>query len=1446
MIKKAHWIIAGMMALAMVVNGAGLAQNTSEDSFTGITLTPARPVQAEPISMTMGDLHSLPSLTDAQLNVLADALDATPMQPYDEAVDGNFCSLQHPDWPPLPGNMQKLPVWPMQGFYLLNDLTFDYEALKKPKPVKGGKQMLAMSANLSVPGGGSGGGSMSPNIMSTFAVDTNQLWLEITNVSNGCSYLNLHNGTNLVYEILSKTNLLNASWTIEQALWPTDTNCQPFTVATLDRQMLFIRAKDWTGVDGNGNGLPDWWEWKYFGIINVNATNQDAYGNTMLFDYQQGLDPNAIVFSIRPIQYVNTTSPVLPLNIIGGTPFYMAVLVNDYDPADAVWMPYSTNLTANLSGGDGNYHIKVGLRGNAADSTATWRDVSLVLDTLSPVITITNPSTLVVSNTAINLQGFANETLSSVRFDVSNAGGIVTNRPGYLTGSYFDNNLSAYTTNYFTCPNVSLASGANWITIHATDLTGNTSVLNLTLNCAVDTSQPTLNVIWPTDGLVISGNNFSLQAQVNNPAAIIAATIVDASGNTNTVQGLVEGDGQVWVNNLPLGIGNNTVTVTAGLASGATASQTFSVVGNDVGLVIDPLTQLNQSKVTVTGSVGDPANDCVFVNGVQAYYPDESGDWEADNVPVSPGGTAVIKVEVYVGDPVLIGTQVRFVPQPATVQAMSYQLVEHNEFNSIIYWVYEDPTSHEITHGSYSDDGLEDIYINWRAGVGGTYQCVGFNDNWSGPFNLQSSYGPNPSDLQAAGCGLENAHVDVPSWSFTTVDGSPEWGSYQRQTSTQMQLLASGQQASGLTNVYLVRFAAVGLSYAVGNYSLDGTTWLPEVFQIGNQPLINTGQTNTSGANASGAVWGVTVVSAPAGQNVEVTPSFIHPPQGNWDYVFDEQAIQLYAPAVDNNRDGQITMDGSDATTPAKPFRFWVNNDHDGYDSSISDYDDMDPSIYGSDANNTSIPCTRDLEDYTRLWINTQGLTTDLQNGNLLLALEWKNTTGTPAIRLFPAVETNGGTLYLTDEATAQAQTNAPYGNCLNGGGVDELQGSLPFFISTNVLASLSADQPVVHLLFDAVSRGSGKLVVSIYKNDGVTKLAEGPPLYLKLQDVKEMYDRYTVGENPSSAPATTASLASGYSYDSTIPAENNYILFVHGWNMPTWEKDAFAETAFKRLYWQGYKGHFGEFRWPTGYGVSGLIQAIADADNYDNSEFNAWYSGTGLKNLLATLHSQYGNNVYLMAHSMGNVVAGEALKQAGANHLANTYVAMQGAVPAHCYDASMTIRTNLDDTFNNRLDLGYLSHTPNYYASYYTNGAPCYFNGTAGAGNYINFYNTQDWALSYWAVDEDLKPDIASGFSYNPVSNKFYAGDTEINFPTYTYEVFAYCDTAYCFALGAQANVGGPFLHDGSPQQIDLNATFDFGIEHKDHSGEFNSDNMNRLQFWQQFLISTKLTGPK
>jgi hypothetical protein len=81
------------------------------------------------------------------------------------------------------------------------------------------------------------------------------------------------------------------------------------------------------------------------------------------------------------------------------------------------------------------------------------------------------------------------------------------------------------------------------------------------------------------------------------------------------------------------------------------------------------------------------------------------------------------------------------------------------------------------------------------------------------------------------------------------------------------------------------------------------------------------------------------------------------------------------------------------------------------------------------------------------------------------------------------------------------------------------------------------------------------------------------------------------------------------------------------------------------------------------------------------------------------------------------------------------------------------------------------------------------------------------------------------------------------LSLPQDTYQIFAYCDEARCYALGAQANVAGAFKVGAIYQQIDLSQQpYNFNNLHKDHSGEFNSDNMNRSQFWDEVLSQMKL----
>jgi hypothetical protein len=75
--------------------------------------------------------------------------------------------------------------------------------------------------------------------------DTNQLYLQITNVSNGWAYLNLHNATNQVYSIWTTTNLLTpcADWRVVTELWPTtdQTNVLALTVSNVIGQSCRCR-----------------------------------------------------------------------------------------------------------------------------------------------------------------------------------------------------------------------------------------------------------------------------------------------------------------------------------------------------------------------------------------------------------------------------------------------------------------------------------------------------------------------------------------------------------------------------------------------------------------------------------------------------------------------------------------------------------------------------------------------------------------------------------------------------------------------------------------------------------------------------------------------------------------------------------------------------------------------------------------------------------------------------------------------------------------------------------------------------------------------------------------------------------------------------------------------------------------------------------------------------
>jgi hypothetical protein len=237
-----------------------------------------------------------------------------------------------------------------------------------------------------------------------------------------------------------------------------------------------------------------------------------------------------------------------------------------------------------------------------------------------------------------------------------------------------------------------------------------------------------------------------------------------------------------------------------------------------------------------------------------------------------------------------------------------------------------------------------------------------------------------------------------------------------------------------------------------------------------------------------------------------------------------------------------------------------------------------------------------------------------------------------------------------------------------------------------------------------------------------------------------------------------------------------------------------------------------------------------------------AWESGQPLETFLAGLNNKYPSNVYVMAHSMGNVVVGEALRlatQEGAGEIVNTYVASQAAVSARAYDNTIPA-----DATNLYALEGYAVKTPDTEGHYYTNGAPPYFNGIGGAAFFVDYYNQVDWALNLWVGDQGQKPQVPyfyNGPTPSDPSGYFEArafqSPRNLFFGTNTYEIFAMCAQSYSLALGAETSIADRFSETPS---INLHgAPYNFGDEHPGHSEQFRFDNMTTAAYWNQLSNS-------
>ena len=296
-----------------------------------------------------------------------------------------------------------------------------------------------------------------------------------------------------------------------------------------------------------------------------------------------------------------------------------------------------------------------------------------------------------------------------------------------------------------------------------------------------------------------------------------------------------------------------------------------------------------------------------------------------------------------------------------------------------------------------------------------------------------------------------------------------------------------------------------------------------------------------------------------------------------------------------------------------------------------------------------------------------------------------------------------------------------------------------------------------------------------------------------------------------------------------------------------------------KRLWHRGFKGRFAAFHWDTWWfdnwqwvddmGGQAIAAALA---HYNDSEQTAWTSGASLKRFVDALPFQ---NKHLTAHSMGNIVASEAMRLG--MHVTN-YVLMQAAVPAACYDEAEYVRQTLQ--YQHYGITMWESASPDDDPDPVTRALAYRGRFQNLNGNIISFFLPQDYATYIpWEINNDqTKPPsglLVTNFGYarNAASGeKLYkfTGAAFDHYITEPYESMPYASRSWGKAAGAFGPTETTIGTQGSiDESIDLSSSAyqlpgensGFGDE---HSGQFNA----RIQHLQPFydrLINTLGIGP-
>jgi pimeloyl-ACP methyl ester carboxylesterase len=1285
-------------------------------------------------------------------------------------------------------------------------------------------QGAADLANLQMAGGTmamDSGGGMYPNGSTNIVVPLfsspniadygTNLWIAQFNVLLGnMTGVMSNTQPGIEYEIQASTDLSQNNW-ISEGLFPGSqtTNWTPFSVAAFNLSTnVFLRARSW--VSNDGSGLPDWWELQYFGHTDVDPDSDPmGDGTTVWENFEKGLNPTIFNFpsAINNVQILITGNHTATLTWSRAPGLVISYTIYRYDNI-LFEGQFFTVAATNLAFTDTNFisypawnsPIDYFVSANYATGNSGSGYTSALLPYGMPTAKV-----LMGSGGATEIAAFGipvgASALEITRLDWnSRFASIAGTNTFFVPASAFANGAYIVPTNL-----VGLAAGGSDYYVQTIWSNGVTSIASQAASAGyVDGKDNTYG--WGPVPPFFTGrfNDGSVQMEQN------AIFLLRAAGLTNPfVYSFDPGNG---------------ITPVEQPANYAFASYWAAEYGTCAGIWGDsslewslPFQENYQFRNFVFSTIN--VNSAGFLNtGADANY-----------ALINPT-TFAFPATNTVGLPALLDS------------SQTTWMVPYTAPNQLGITT---PSGHfYLPNNIYNYFGLKLLSVMVAHNHQGALYFDTLNAN---------GYLPRTNDTYYFYPRFDQPNLQTIGYYFGRTANNYA-------TSSLRDWLGAdplpGDNSFSPTNTQPLLIGTIGTPMQVAAFArqtiLNGDTTKPvyvaqyfdKSYKVDANGRVTTNETGVL------SPYGDFLPTEPGPAALVTLPSF--------DGQRGTGVVYVASVQLDVNHDGNMDMSLFAPDSTWNTMNFWVNElyDQPGNGSTL-DQDLMVNLNQGSSFNTNLQPnyvyqritCQRDLENFARLWIRGLPQLPASQGYSVTLNLDTVPWNATSAINLYQAVESDGGIGYLTDTNIAAAQVTTPYGSA-----VAQL---MPWGSGFNVPRDAQGKPTMTNFLFEGSAipgYGDGTGVAGIL----LTVSQNGQPVaqtevYVNFSHVRDMYERAVVTNVIQTWPEMVQQPeTSGFEVLST-PAYNaaeskQLAVFVHGWRMTAWDWERFSATMFKRLYWQGFQGRFASLRWPTRSADTdtNLLFGFIPSDKmtYNRSEHIAFESGTGAAAYFNNLRQRFTNDtISVCSHSMGGIVMMEALKElAGSSQSPlDNYVLMQAAVPAHCYDTSVT---NLP--FFEQEEL--LVPTPDAYANYAT--------GITNAlrGKIINFYNSADFALQQaWVPNEGfyfsssegpltMKPNTFLGYSYNSSSGvaqvttnswQIMVGATNVQprIVTEPLELMPFVARPRSLAVGAQGNIGQT-VNGG---QLDL-TTFGFADKEYDHSGEFNR-NIQTLQVNQFYF---------